>query len=149
MMKPQCNTERRGLKPSCACQHTHTKRALSARTHAHTISHVHTFCSADHVVLMDFQREGTLLPNVKQKREEKKKLGLCCHAGDGIKQHTYEHTKLWRNVVSLHSFKHVCESIYHLFLPVTSSRLTCRLCSVGVYSNNTLFFWVLCSKREK
>lgn len=100
---------------------THNSHALSC-THAH----MHTLHVCALLTMLCWwtsrgteSQEVRLLPNARLKKKV-----LRCHAGDRIK-HKRAHTKLWRNVVSLHSFSHVCESIYHFFLSVTSSYTIC------------------------
>lgn len=125
-MKLQCNRERRGGERSCVYQCACSAHTTLTHSLAHTHTHAACMCSADHVVLMDFQRDRISRGKVAAqcKTEKKKEKVLRCHVGDRIK-HKRTHTKLWRNVVSLCSFSHVCESIYHFFLSVTSSYTVC------------------------
>lgn len=150
-MKLQCNRERRGGERSCVYQCACSAHTTLTHSLAHTHTHAACMCSADHVVLMDFQRDRISRGKVAAqcKTEKKKEKVLRCHVGDRIK-HKRTHTKLWRNVVSLCSFSHVCESIYHFFF-ISHFKLyrMCDLCSDGVDSNNACFsFCSGCSKRK-
>lgn len=78
MMKLQCNSEWRGVEQGGVYQH-----ACSARSF---FSHAHTFCSADHVALMEFQNDGVSGGMAATQSDNKKKIGagLSYHAGAGI-----------------------------------------------------------------